>query len=129
MLTQCDAIDGVVDGFVAQPYRCFFRPDALLCNATRKTNCLSPIQVNALNHIYNDWYDVNQTYVFTHFPVGGELGYYIGSFAPALPSIATEYFKYTVWNDSNWDPLHLTYADVQEAERLTLASKMQPILI
>jgi hypothetical protein len=62
VLRQCDALDGVTDGIINDPRRCFFRPETLACRPAQNTSaCLTGPQIGALKEIYSDWRDVNNT--------------------------------------------------------------------
>lgn len=52
VLDQCDANDGVTDGFLTDPRTCHFDPKVLQCNSGRTDACLAAPQVEALEMIY-----------------------------------------------------------------------------
>ncbi|HLK51579.1 MAG TPA: tannase/feruloyl esterase family alpha/beta hydrolase [Bryobacteraceae bacterium] len=52
VLKQCDGLDGVVDGLIADPRRCHFNPKALLCKGGDASNCLTAAQESAVRKIY-----------------------------------------------------------------------------
>ncbi|HLW71781.1 MAG TPA: tannase/feruloyl esterase family alpha/beta hydrolase [Candidatus Binataceae bacterium] len=52
VLTQCDGLDGVVDGLIQNPAACAFNPAALLCSPGQTTGCLTAGQIAAVNKIY-----------------------------------------------------------------------------
>lgn len=52
VLEQCDALDGVEDGFLADPRMCNFDPGVLACDAGNGEACLSAPQIEALRLIY-----------------------------------------------------------------------------
>jgi feruloyl esterase len=76
VLKQCDPQDGLADSIISDPARCDFRPEALLCgsNVTNATasGCLTSAQIDTLYHLYNDWVEANQTFIFPHFELGSE---------------------------------------------------------
>ena len=51
-LEQCEAIDGVNDGFLNNPPACTFNPEVLQCNGDNAGACLSPAHVEAAKMIY-----------------------------------------------------------------------------
>ena len=59
VLTQCDGIDGVVDGLIQDPSKCTFQPSSLQCAPGQTTGCLSAGQVTALTQIYQGPVDNN----------------------------------------------------------------------
>jgi feruloyl esterase len=52
VLAQCDASDGVTDGFLTDPRTCNFEPQTLACQSATTSSCLSPAKVKALEMIY-----------------------------------------------------------------------------
>ena len=53
-LAECDGLDGVRDGVIAEPRRCTFKPQSLLCQPAATASCLSAVQVSALQQIVGD---------------------------------------------------------------------------
>jgi hypothetical protein len=53
VLGQCDALDGVKDGLIADPRRCKFDPKKLLCSGEDTTNCLTAAQLSAVEKMYS----------------------------------------------------------------------------
>ena len=73
---QCDPQDGLIDGIISNPMGCDFFPEALLCGPTSNTSdCLTAPQIKTLYKIYNNWVDVNDTFVFPHLELGSEAQY------------------------------------------------------
>lgn len=76
VLRQCDAIDGVEDGIIEVPSRCFFNPWTLLCGegeqASEETDCLNVAQVKQLEQIYAPYTHVNGTLIFPRMNPGNE---------------------------------------------------------
>ena len=68
MLRQCDPTDGLVDGIITDPNMCDFYYNALLCNGTNTTACLTPAQLDTLYTIYHDYRETNDTFTvsYTH---------------------------------------------------------------
>lgn len=52
VLEQCDAADGVEDGFLTNPQACAFDTSALACNGDNAGSCLVAEQITALDLIY-----------------------------------------------------------------------------
>lgn len=75
VLKQCDPQDGNTDKVISDPYGCRFNPLTLACGANGAANsstCLTQPQLDTLHKIYNDWVDVNQTFVYPHTAYGSE---------------------------------------------------------
>jgi hypothetical protein len=72
ILRQCDALDGVVDGIIAEPDACEFRPEALQCNGDEAASCLTPTQVEALHNLYSPLYGLQGQLLYPRFPPGAE---------------------------------------------------------
>jgi len=51
VLNQCDAKDGVKDGLIENPMACNFDTKSLLCKDGNTANCLTAVQVDALDKI------------------------------------------------------------------------------
>ena len=76
VLEQCDALDGVKDGLIADPRRCKFDPAKLLCSGGDATNCLTAAQVAAVGKLYSG--PVNPrtgARLYEGFYPGNELGW------------------------------------------------------
>ncbi len=89
-LDACDAQDGNVDGVIANPETCGFKPDALQCVATadgakpaRARSCLTPAQVEAATKIYAGPRDRNgKAWSSGGSPVGSEFTWAQSLLAP-----------------------------------------------
>lgn len=120
VLKQCDGQDGVVDNIISDPPGCNFYPEAMLCgpNVTNETaaGCLTSAQIGTLYHIYNDWVDVNQTFVFPHFQLGSEMQWPIVFGGDTPNPLGYEYEQYFLGLGSNWSFYDLDYSVVQLAD-------------
>lgn len=52
MLTQCDALDGLEDGVIANVAQCHFQPSKLQCTGAKQDGCLSAAQAGALERAF-----------------------------------------------------------------------------
>jgi feruloyl esterase len=106
VLNQCDPQDGVTDDIISDPRRCDFHPEALLCaaNVTNATaaGCLTSPQIDTLYHLYNDWVEANQTFIFPHFELGSEAQWdlLVGGNEPS--TLGTDYVKYMLGLGPDW---------------------------
>ncbi len=51
VLDQCDALDGLADGFINDWRSCSFHPRQLICRGDKTDSCLSPVQVDVLHDL------------------------------------------------------------------------------
>jgi feruloyl esterase len=116
---QCDDVDGLEDGIITNPYACNFRPETLLCNSTstNSSSCLTSDQIGTLYKLYNDWVDVNQTFVFPHLTYSSEAQWSIVSSDESNPS-GIAYARYFLYNDPDWSWEELDYSTIELAEEL-----------
>ncbi|KAK3111690.1 hypothetical protein LTR53_012801 [Teratosphaeriaceae sp. CCFEE 6253] len=124
VLKQCDLQDGLIDTIISDPEGCNFFPEALLCgpNVTNQTAaaCLTVAQIRTLYHIYNDYVDWNQTFVFPHLELGSEAQWPFLLSAAEPSSYGVEYVQDMVLNDPTWNFWDFNYTVVE------LADKVQP---
>ncbi|KIX92245.1 uncharacterized protein Z520_11991 [Fonsecaea multimorphosa CBS 102226] len=121
VLRQCDPQDGFTDGIISDPEGCNFVPERLLCTPTsNKSACLTGPQLDTLYHIYNDWWETNQTFVFPHYELGSEAQYGFllntDSGTPTEPGIA--WIQNCLYNDTTWDWHDFTYQVILDADRI-----------
>jgi feruloyl esterase len=121
VLRQCDALDGVVDGLISDPLRCKVDVEAIQCapgqNATTSP-CLSAAQVKAATTLYEDYEVTNGTLVFNTFQPGSELQWTPNKLTQPLSGVTWGYWKYMVFNDSNWNYFNYTQQDWYTAEQI-----------
>lgn len=122
VLRQCDPQDGLVDKVVSDPLGCNFNPQTLLCGKNNKTtDCLTSPQMDTLYKIYNDWVDVNQTFVYPHVAYGSE-----AMFASQLGDGSESSISGQLWYMQNIMGLtNFTYEDL-DYDFLLYAEKTNP---
>ena len=131
---QCDGQDGLEDGIISDPYGCDFYPESLLCNSETNANATSPLspsygsnasacltaaQIDTLYHIYNDWVDTNQTFVFPHLALGSETQWPAlldTSVTNAPASLGTSWVANFLLSNPNWNYNNFSYETVQLAD-------------
>jgi feruloyl esterase len=114
---QCDPQDGLTDGIISDPYSCNFFPEALLCTRPGQADCLTPPQLSTLYHLYNDWVETNQTFVFPHFALGSEAqNTFLFNVSSAPSPAGTAWVANFLYQNPNWDWHDFTYATVQYAD-------------
>jgi hypothetical protein len=119
----CDASDGVKDGVIENPVTC--RPDysKLLCQGAEDNSCLTRAQLDALMSVHQGLRDEKGKVLYPPLSPGGEAhqagwAAWITGGKPeqgAHFAFATNFFKYFVYGDANWD---FRTADLQAARRL-----------
>ena len=128
VIAACDAIDGIKDGLIADPRRCTFDPQSMLCSGPDDDSCLTAPQVEAVRKIYKGavnprtgerlfagWPRGSESPSQT--PVGGWAAYFAGRPAPAR----VEFWRLWVFNDPTWEPTSfdfdrdVVYADAKMA--------------
>lgn len=110
-LNQCDALDGVKDGVIENPAVCHLDLLPLLCKGADTNECLTQPQLDALAKIYAGPKTSSGQQVMPGLSPGGEAqpAGWAAWVAGARPdssmqyAIGTNFFKYMVYNDPNWD--------------------------
>jgi feruloyl esterase len=118
VLNACDARDGVKDGVLENPVQCKFDPKVLECKAGDAATCLTPAQVEAAQKIYAPAVNPRtKQAIYPGLAPGSELAW--GGLAGPRPlSIATDHFKYVVFQDPNWDFKKLNFdSDIALADK------------
>ena len=126
IVAKCDAADGVADGLMEDPRRCTIDVPAL--------TGLSPRQQQALATIYGEKKLPDGSVIYPAQPLGGEgdaaggWPLWINGVNPMLqlayraPSLrfgfGTQFFKYFVFNDPEWDYLKYDFANYRRDARL-----------
>jgi len=120
-LDACDAQDGVKDGVIANPAKCRFDPNVLLCDGKENLNCLTRPQIETLKTLYNGAKDSQGKPVFPGFTMGDETSWreWVVGVAPGASSSVQyiqNYFRYMVTGDPKWNVLT---ANVDESLKLS----------
>ncbi|KAJ7152596.1 tannase and feruloyl esterase [Mycena crocata] len=101
ILSQCDGIDGVLDGIITDPDACDFNPETLLCRGD--SACLTLPQVDALRKIYSPLYR-NGTLLYPRYDPGAEGGSGgVKMFNGEFPNLVEDWIKYAVLNVTEFD--------------------------
>jgi feruloyl esterase len=104
MLAACDARDGVKDGLLEDPRRCDFDPGILACKGPDSNDCLTSPQVTAARMIYAPPRNPRTGEALAPpLERGTELAWGGLAGGPVPSQLATEFFKYLVFEDPNWD--------------------------
>ncbi len=137
VLAKCDASDGLVDGLVSNPHRCHFRPSTMLCKAgTNSNNCLTPDEARTVRRIMDGPRDPRTgESIFPGFSFAAPVDFgllaswiypqpqYGFSISPQA-TFARDFYKYMVFDDSNFDFLTLNFTTDIEFADAKLASTL-----
>ena len=103
VLEACDTRDGVKDGVLEDPTRCKFDPQTLACKGADGPACLTSAQVETVRKIYADVVNPRtQSVIFQGHEPGSENGWTTMA-GPNPFTIATDTFKYAVFENTNWN--------------------------
>ena len=104
VLNACDALDGLTDGLISDPTRCNFDFKTLECRGQDSSSCLTAAQVESAQKATNPTVDSKTgEIVFPSLAPGTELGWAAKIGGPTPNSLGTDYFKYVVFKDPDWD--------------------------
>ncbi|KAH7333045.1 Tannase/feruloyl esterase [Rhexocercosporidium sp. MPI-PUGE-AT-0058] len=122
MLKQCDGLDGLVDGILESPDLCNYNPDGLRCSSDQanNTNCLTPTQLQTLRSIYLPLLDADGSLVYPRLQPGAETTEAPSTYFTGQAFGAADWWRYAIFNDTNWDPTTLKPADYALASSLNL---------
>lgn len=128
-LAKCDAVDGVKDEVIDDPRSCGFDPAALQCKAGDAAGCLTAPQVVAAKALYRGAVDGKGKPFFPGMMPGAEA--FPGTWDVWLTGpkaqhgvFATEFFRYLVYSDPNWQPARFDLTRDYAAAK----ARMAPIL-
>ena len=103
VLAACDAKDGVKDGVLEDPTKCKFDPKTLECSGADAPTCLTSAQVATVRAIYSDVVNPRtKSVIFQGHEPGSENGWTTMAGANVF-TIATDTFKYAVFENNSWD--------------------------
>lgn len=122
-LSACDATDKVPDSVIENPVPCRPNYARLLCKAAEDNTCLTQPQLDALNGILAGLRDAKGKLLYPPISPGGEAhpAGWTAWITGAKPeqgahfAFATNFFKYFVYEDANWD---FRTANLDEARQL-----------
>ncbi|MGX7894806.1 tannase/feruloyl esterase family alpha/beta hydrolase [Tsuneonella sp. HG222] len=104
VVKKCDKLDGLEDGLVMNPTACTFEPKTLQCTAGDGDSCLTPMQVDTLQAIYDGIRDANGNVVLGGWPYGSEMQLAALTQGPAPFPVALTYYSMLVFGDrQGWD--------------------------
>lgn len=121
VLEACDGLDGAKDRQIDNPLHCRFDPRTLLCRGADGPDCLTAPQVELLQRTYEGPVNPRTGEVIFPGPApGNEVGE-MYAFATGEPrAVASDMFKYVVFQDPAWDWKSLDWdSDIDKAIEAT----------
>jgi hypothetical protein len=113
-LRQCDALDGLADGTIANPGACHFRVEETLCTPGNSTQCLTGEQIETAKTFYSELRSADGALLYPGWAPGGEgqgWGAWLtgaGPSARGAQSLFGEgFYKYWVLADPNADMMQV----------------------
>jgi feruloyl esterase len=119
VLSACDRQDGVEDGVLESPTACRFDPKTIECKGSDAVDCLTAAQVEAARKIYAPSTNPRTAQrLYAGLAPGSEMGWATWG-GPRPLSIASDYFRFVVFESPSWDFLTLNFdADIARAEKM-----------
>ncbi len=119
-VAACDRLDGLADGLIADPQRCGWKADAILCKPGSKADtCLTAEEAAAIERVKAPLRDpATGKLIYPGMEPGSELQWVsrngsIGGFN----RVTAEYYRYMVVRDPNWSEKDAVKANVAELWR------------
>jgi len=120
-----DPIDGVTDGVIDDPLLFRYDPTLAACGFSSTFNsslCLTPDQVASVRAVYEPLVNGSGAIVYPSFAVGADTSVFsanqVGGTAQLSYRVADDYWRGAVYNDSTWNTLNFTIADMDFAVEL-----------
>ncbi|KAF1835687.1 tannase and feruloyl esterase [Decorospora gaudefroyi] len=119
VLKQCDELDGYKDGIIEDPLICNYDPSGLACNeSSNSTACLTPEQLATVKGVYQPLLNEQGDLVYPRLQPGAEV-IAANILLNGVPfPYTTDWFRYAIYNDPNWDPTTINSTDYNNAARL-----------
>lgn len=117
ILSQCDDLDGYVDGILEDPLRCNYNPDGLLCGGSNANSsaCLTDEQVLTVKKVFSPVIGVDGSVVYPRLQPGGEVAQPSLLLNGQIFPYTQEWFRYVVYEDPSWDAATLNAEDMAKA--------------
>lgn len=116
ILRQCDGLDGAVDGIIEDPDLCHPIIETLICKpGESKDTCLTGTQVNTVRTVLSPCYGANGTLLYPRMQPGSEILGAAALYSGTPFPYSTDWYRYVVYNDPNWDPATFNVHDASVA--------------
>jgi len=110
VIKACDKLDGVEDGLISDPRRCQFDPATLLCKADNPAqDCLTPVQIEAANRIYQGAHKSDGTALFQGFARGSERDWWRIWAGETPGGSSWDFWRYSVFQDPNFKNINFDF--------------------
>ncbi|KAI4685345.1 uncharacterized protein J4E84_006072 [Alternaria hordeiaustralica] len=121
VLKQCDKLDNLEDGILEAPLLCQYDPSGLACaEGSNTTTCLTPEQLETVKGVFSPLLNDAGDLVYPRLQPGAEV-IAAGAIINGQPfPYTTDWFRYAIYNDPNWDPATLSSEDYDYAAKLNL---------
>ncbi|KAK7063621.1 carboxylic ester hydrolase [Favolaschia claudopus] len=118
ILSQCDGLDGAVDGIIEEPSRCHFNPEALRCAPGQTSACLTRQQVDTVRAVFSSVF-AKGTFIYPALEFGpGLLGQIFQIYGgPTQFLFADNWFRFAVFNDPAFNSTMLTPDEILFAQK------------
>jgi len=104
VIAECDELDGVKDGLLAEPRKCRFDPSALLCRGVERDDCLTAPQLETVKAMYAPALKTDGALIYPGLVPGGEADWPMSTSAGGEPgAIDLGMFRYVAHQDAAWD--------------------------
>ena len=112
VLDSCDEVDGVRDGIIADPRRCEFEPDSLVCSGRKRDGCFSEEQVRVIKNIYSGAIDSEGRPAYRAVPMPGSEPHWVPAYVndngpPIYYLFGGDFFRYLAFDEDpgpTWNP-------------------------
>ncbi|KAF7360771.1 Carboxylic ester hydrolase [Mycena venus] len=103
ILRQCDALDGLVDGIIADPDACEFRPEALQCSGEETASCLTATQASSSTLVSLPAREADPLATAT---------------IPGIQPFVLNWFRFAVFNDTEHGFSNFGLVDIELADQI-----------
>ncbi|KAF1954562.1 tannase and feruloyl esterase [Byssothecium circinans] len=119
VLKQCDMLDNYADGILEDASICNYTASGLLCgSSTNSSSCLTQDQVDTVNEIYSPLLASDGSLIYPRLQPGAEEQAFSILFNSQPFPYTTDWFRYAIYNDPNWDPTKINVTDYENAARI-----------
>lgn len=104
VLAECEANDGIEDGFLNDPLACGFEPESLQCRSRRDTEaCLTRDEVSSVERAYAGVTNESGRLLYPGHAPGFELGWRIPEPGTEPSALQTDATRYLAHENADWD--------------------------